>query len=137
MDQPQNLRIGQLGENIACVYLQKWGYRVIERNYKKKWGEIDVVATKGEMLYFVEVKSVSREIVSKSTLPQAPRNDEYDASDNMHPWKRKRLSRVIQTYLLDRFKDDDEPDWQLDLLCVYIDERKRQARVERYEDVDL
>ena len=53
-------KIGQLGEDIACKFLMKHGFSILERNYTKKWGEIDVIAEKGKKLYFVEVKSVSR-----------------------------------------------------------------------------
>lgn len=56
-------KIGQIGEDCACKYLEKCGFKILERNYLKKWGEIDIVAKKGNKLHFVEVKSVSREIV--------------------------------------------------------------------------
>ncbi len=52
-----NLRTGQIGENIAKEYLEKNGYKVIEQNYKTKYGEIDLVAKKGNELVFVEVRT--------------------------------------------------------------------------------
>ena len=54
-------KIGEIGENIAVKFLMKHGFSVIDRNYTKKWGEIDIIAKKSEKLYFVEVKSVSRD----------------------------------------------------------------------------
>lgn len=39
-----NIKIGNLGENIACNFLEKKGFKIIERNYRKKWGEIDIIA---------------------------------------------------------------------------------------------
>ena len=51
---------GEIGENIAVKFLVKHGYSILERNYTKKWGEIDVIAEKEGKLYFIEVKSVSR-----------------------------------------------------------------------------
>lgn len=66
--------IGQIGENIAVKHLKKLGYKILDRNYRKKWGEIDIIAEKIEskslfqrvfkpkkILHFIEVKSVSHE----------------------------------------------------------------------------
>ena len=55
-------KIGQIGEDYACEYLEKNGYKVIERNYLKKWGEIDIISKKANKIHFVEVKSVSRNL---------------------------------------------------------------------------
>ena len=41
-------RIGEIGESVACIYLTNHGYRVIGRNYTRKWGEIDIIAEKDE-----------------------------------------------------------------------------------------
>ena len=54
--------VGRGGENIACQFLERHGYKVVERNYRRKWGEIDIIATKDGTVRFVEVKAVSREI---------------------------------------------------------------------------
>ena len=54
-------KIGEIGENIACKFLVKQGFSILDRNYTKKWGELDIVARKYDKLYFIEVKSVSGE----------------------------------------------------------------------------
>ncbi len=125
--------LGNLGEDLACKYLLKHGFQIVERNYWRKWGEIDIVAKKGQNLHFIEVKSVSREIndmISRET------NDKYRPEDNMHPWKLKRLSRVIQTYLLGK-NVSGETDWQFDVITVYIDKKRRISRVFMLENVIL
>ena len=48
--------IGQWGEDQACEYLRRHGYRIIGRNYSCRFGEIDVIAAKRGFLAFVEVK---------------------------------------------------------------------------------
>ena len=48
--------IGDTGEVIAAKYLESHGYVIIERNYHSRYGEIDIIAAKGEYLIFVEVK---------------------------------------------------------------------------------
>ncbi len=47
---------GALGEDIAVEFLQKKGYRIIERNFLTPIGEIDIIAKKDGILCFVEVK---------------------------------------------------------------------------------
>ena len=118
-------KIGDIGEQIVAVYLETKGFRVLERNYLRKWGEIDIVAEKDQLLSFIEVKSVSRE-PGKGYRPE----------ENMHPAKLKRLHRVIQTYLLDR-KVPDSKEWRVDVACVYLDFSNRKAKVEMLENVIL
>ena len=48
---------GKLGEEAVCRYLAENGYNIVERNYRIKGGEIDVIAENGDYLAFVEVKS--------------------------------------------------------------------------------
>ena|SRR3989338_5412424 len=125
-------KIGEMGENIAVRFLVKHGFSILERNYTKKWGEIDIVAEKDRKIYFVEVKSVSRETlngISKEAL------DDYYPEDNMHPWKLKRLSRTIQTYILS--KKLDEREWQVDLLVVFLSVKDKKARVKVVSDIIL
>jgi putative endonuclease len=50
-------RTGEKGEDLAVAYLAEAGFRIIERNYRCLFGEIDIVAEEGETLVFVEVKS--------------------------------------------------------------------------------
>lgn len=123
-------KLGDIGENIACSFLEKRGFEIIERNYLRKWGEIDMVGKKSGIIRFIEVKSVS---VSRVTsAPQLHSEQSYRPEDNMHPWKLKRLARAIQTYLLEKKLDCD---WQLDLVTVKIDEVNRKARVELIENI--
>jgi putative endonuclease len=50
-------RTGEKGEELAAVHLAESGYRIIERNYRCVFGEVDIVAEDGEALVFIEVKS--------------------------------------------------------------------------------
>jgi putative endonuclease len=107
----------------------KHGFNILDRNYTKKWGELDIVAEKENKIYFIEVKSVSRE-----TLDDL--KDNYRAEDNMHPWKVKRMSRTIRTYLLDKNVPENK-EWQLDLLVVYLNIKKKIAKVKVESDIVL
>ena len=126
-------KIGRIGEDIACKFLMKRGFTIIERNYLKKWGEIDIIVEKSEILHFVEVKTVSRENIrniSHETLDEHNRPE-----DNIHPWKVKRLSRVIQTYLLEKKGEDKE--WQFDILAVFLDLKNKEAKIRFTENIIL
>ena len=53
-------RLGKSGEDYACRYLQRRGYKIMARNFRcRRYGEIDIVAQKNGVLYFVEVKTRS------------------------------------------------------------------------------
>ncbi len=126
-------KLGEIGENIATRFLVKRGYVILDHNYTRKWGEIDIVAEKNNKLYFVEVKSVSRDFLNSVTRETL---DQYHPEDNMHPWKLKRMSRTIQTYLLSE-KIPDEKEWQVDLLVVFLDIKNKKARVKVVSDIIL
>jgi len=49
--------LGRFGEDLAVSYLRKHGYRIIERNFKVRYGEIDIICEKDDILVFVEVKT--------------------------------------------------------------------------------
>lgn len=124
-------QLGDIGEGVVCKYLEQRGYRVVERNYLKPWGEIDIVAEKAKKLYFVEVKSVSHD-----TSDQKGSRGTYRPEENVHPAKLKRLHRAVQTYLLDH-KVGEDTEWQIDVACVYLDFATHKARVEILENVIL
>lgn len=121
--------IGHLGEETVSKFLKKHGFDVIDRNYRKKYGEIDVIARKGNQLHFFEVKTVSRR-----TLPQMS-SDDYLPEENIHPWKIQRLSRTVQTYLLEKNVPDDI-DWQIDAVMVYLEKgTDKILKIEILEDI--
>jgi len=131
-------KVGDLGEDIACKFLEKHGFKIVERNYLRKWGELDIVAKKDDTIRFIEVKSINRHTISNGTHV----TNSYRPEDNMHPWKLKRLGRAIQTYLLhpperlfSRAGKKQEINWQLDLITVQIDMDTRKARVEMIENI--
>lgn len=124
---------GDRGEEIASVFLVKQGFRIIERNHWRKWGEIDIVAInlKDNSYHFVEVKTVL-----KNLAVFRPDDDGgYSPTDNITYEKKKRFSRVIQTYLVEHKLE--ECDWQADVALVYIDKNNDKSIVELIEDIDL
>lgn len=121
--------LGALGEGIAERFLVKRGFEILVRNYRRPWGELDIVALYKGVIRFVEVKSVSYE----TSLGE---KDTYRPEDNLHRDKIARLKRIIQTYLMDK-RVSDETIWQFDVAAVFIDEKIRKARVKFIEDIVL
>ncbi len=62
-----NQRVGAWGEETASVWLASRGYEVSRRNVRTPYGEIDIVAQKNQVTYFVEVKTLTR---SQSFFPE-------------------------------------------------------------------
>lgn len=53
----RNIEIGKIGEKKAIEYLESNGYKIIEKNFKVKFGEIDIIARKKREIIFIEVKT--------------------------------------------------------------------------------
>jgi len=80
---------GQRGEDLAAAYLADCGYRIVERNYRCVFGEIDIVAWEGSTLVFAEVKSRRTETYG---APQLAVGKE----------KQHKISRIALNYLSER-----------------------------------
>ncbi|MFZ2150000.1 MAG: YraN family protein [Minisyncoccia bacterium] len=139
----ESQKVGEIGENVAVKFLMKHNFLILERNFTEKWGEIDVIAEKDNKIHFVEVKSVSKQSLemvtpasTNSSLGGHETLDQYHPEDNMHPWKQKRLSRTIQTYLLSK-KVPNEKEWQVDLLVVFLSLKDKKAKIKVVSDVIL
>ena len=78
--------LGAKGEEIAVRYLQSREYKILERNYRIRFGEIDIIAEQGENLVFIEVKT---------------RADKYFGSpfESVTVRKQKQLSKVALEYI--------------------------------------
>jgi len=106
--------LGRVGEEAAARYLVEVGYRVIERNYRCRAGEIDLIALDGEVLCFIEVK--------------ARRTGAYGGGlEAVEGRKRARLRRAASWYL-GRF-GDRLPPCRCDVAEVWLDPEGRPERV--------
>lgn len=53
----QKAKVGKLGEDVAASFLSKKGYTVLQRNFKARYGELDIIAIHNNTLVFIEVKT--------------------------------------------------------------------------------
>jgi len=138
-EKTQKQVIGRIGEDIAAKFLESKGFTVVECNYRKKYGEIDIIAKNRGITHFVEVKTVSHENFTSfcEEIDGVSREtDNYRAEDNLHPQKMKRLARTIQVYLTERVPEKDK-EWQFDAITVQLDKETRRAKVKFMENIIL
>jgi len=129
-------QVGAYGEQIAVNYLKNKGFTVLDINYLKKWGELDIVAreTLGnkQIIHFVEVKAVSYE--TKAALTQAVTHETWSPEDNVHFKKIQRMNRTIESWLSE---NNCELDWQIDIAAVRIVTREKFASVKYIPNIIL
>ena len=113
-------QVGRGGEEIAAQFLERKGYKIIERNYRKKWGEIDVIAETDNVVHFVEVKAVSRE------------SKDYRPEELIHESKLRKVARTAALYME---QQRDGREFQIDGIAVIMDMATRTARCRFYEQV--
>lgn len=101
--------IGDFGEEITSKYLEKNGYKILDRNYSKPFGEIDIIAIKGDVISFVEVKT--------------RKSDDFAyAAEAVDFYKQERIKRASQAFLMERNLTDFLISF--DISEVYLDTRK-------------
>ena len=117
-------KLGDICERLAARYLVSREYKILVRNYLKKWGEIDIVALESvsretPTIHFIEVKG---QTVKFADLQK------HKPEDNVHMWKTKRLWRAIQTWFMEH-PDYEDYEWQIDIAAVFLDLEARKARI--------
>jgi putative endonuclease len=99
--------LGRTGEDLAIAELERRGYAILERRYRTRGGEIDIVADDGGTLVFVEVKArVDAEFGT--------------AAEAVGGWKQRRLVRMARDYLARRAVANDRP-CRFDVVAVMLD----------------
>lgn len=121
-------KIGAYGEQIAVTYLKNKGFSILDTNYLKKWGEIDIVARETvnnkTIVHFVEVKTVSYE--TKQALIEAVTHGTWRPEENVTEFKLKKLYRAIDSWLQENKCDTD---WIVDVIAVRVVPREKYATV--------
>lgn len=113
-------KLGDFGEGIASAYLRKKGYKVLAKNFKRKWGEIDIVAQNKGRIIFVEVKTI---LEQEGFLPE----DEID-------WKKKKqLIKMAQIYLSENKIPLSHP-YQIDILAIEITSDFKKAKIRHHKN---
>lgn len=88
-------RVGARGERLAAAHLARSGYEVLERNFRTRHGELDLVAAGRGCLVFCEVRS-------RVAAPAGARHASADPLESIGPRKRRRLRRMAREWLMER-----------------------------------
>jgi len=122
--------IGRLGETICAKFYVDQGYALLGMNYRKKYGEIDVIVKKANKVHFIEVKTVS--YGTRSDLEYAVTHGTWRPEENVHTFKLKKLARVIEVWQAEHKWHGDV---QIDVASIRIVPRETYASVKIIENV--
>ena len=111
--------LGRQGERFAGRHLERLGFDLLERNYRTRWGELDLIGFDGETLAFVEVKT-----------RRAGSGSPFDA---LHGGKQRRVRRMAASWLLDRSDRPRASELRFDAIGVTIDAHGELVELEHLE----
>lgn len=112
-----NKLIGKIGEGYARELLENKGYRMVEKNYSNRWGEIDLIFDDNGVLVFVEVKT-------KKGLDFGTPEEMYTVG------KRNKVKRMATMYL-----DGREVKCRIDMIAVVLGPDDCPVSIKHYENV--
>lgn len=110
--------VGAWGEAVAAKHLAERGYAVRERNWRHGHGELDIIAARGEVIIFVEVRTRRSDAFG---LPE----------ETITPHKRATLIATAQAYL--DAHDLQDAQWQIDVIVLDMDSRNTVTRLDHIE----
>lgn len=117
-------QLGQFGEDTACEYLAKKGYKIIRRNARQKWGELDIIAKAPDRtLVFVEVKTMT-----------GSGGDGIQPEDQLTQSKLAKLKRTACLYA-GHYPEliDNNKGWRIDLVALTIS--GENCDIKHYENI--
>lgn len=123
-------KVGELGEKVACQYLKKNGFLILDTNFSSKMGEIDIVAKKKEIIYFIEVKSITLHEIEKGIVS----GETISPEENFHIYKAKKFIKTVEYYILVN-NVPHETEMCVSLITVRLNQNKGTARVKMYDNV--
>jgi putative endonuclease len=111
--------VGAIGEKLAADFLKKRGYKISQRNFRCREGEIDIIAQKDECLVFVEVRT------KKNTAFGTP-------EESVTLSKREKLISLANAYIQAYNKPPQS--WRIDVVAVELTPDNRVSRLEHIEN---
>jgi len=108
--------LGKTGEDLACAELEKRGYAIVARRYRRRGGEIDIIAREGETMVFVEVKAREGHAFG-------------EAAEAVTAFKRRRISQIALDYVTRRHLSNKP--CRFDVVSIHFDAGRPQIEVFR------
>lgn len=114
-------RLGALGERLAAEHLVRRGFRILERNYRTRWGELDIVAFDGHTLAFCEVKTRRTGQGDGTPFESIHRRKQNSVRKMAGSWMRERSPRPLAQSI------------RCDAIAVTLDRDRRLVAIEHLE----
>jgi len=100
-----NTSLGKAGEDAAEVFLEDKGYKILARNFRERYGELDLVAKKDNWLVFVEVK--------------LKHGEEFGTASEMVTYRKiRKILKTAQRYMMQNNIDPENTNWRVDVITV-------------------
>ena len=115
----ERTQLGLAAEEAVCRHLKEKGFSILDRNWRRPWGELDVVALRDGVVHFVEVKASSQQVAGFEPFLRA---DER---------KMQKVQRTARTWLATR-RYSPETEWQMDVASVIMAEA---PEIEIFENI--
>jgi len=113
-------QIGQTGEDLAAKFLKKKGFKVLVKNFSTRFGEIDLIVVKKDLLVFVEVKT---------RVGDGELNPEWAIN-----WEKiKRVEKMAQVFLAQN--KINYQNLRIDAVCVSLNPEGKLLRLDHYENL--
>ncbi len=116
-----HLKIGELGEDLAVEVLKDKDYKIMERNAENKFGEIDIVAAKDNVVVFVEVRS---KIGKDFGLPE----------ETIGFHKKRKLIKNAKRYI--KLNNIENP-YRIDVIGIVFSKNREVLRKKHYKNITL
>ena len=120
--------LGDFGESLACEYLVNKGFKIVGRNYRITFGEIDIIARKKWKLvnrdvtiHFIEVKT--------SLLG----NEMFLPEERVDFRKQRKLQQLCQIWLEQNKYQQNHP-YQIDVIGILVNEETRKAKIHYFSN---
>lgn len=127
--------VGNTGEMLIVKHLEKRGFELIDFNFHRLQGEIDLVMRKGEMVHFIEVKTVLCETKKVNGQYVIRETVDYPVEERVNRKKRRKLAKVMDFYLKRELRG--VPQWQFDIYVVYLDLKNKLSLIKPIKDIIL
>lgn len=123
VDMHERTTFGMQAETIACHYLETRGYQILDRNYRKPWGEIDIIAKKQNVIIFFEVKANSKTFLGN-----------FNPEIRVDQKKMKKIIRTATLYLSQELSQSDTS-WQIDIISIVLVPGVTKAKITHFKNV--
>jgi len=127
-------QLGALGEKIALYFLKKKGYQILDKNYSPKFvsgpqrGEIDIIAKKGDVISFIEVKTLTENGGGPSSA--------ISPEDKVDFFKQRKIIKMAESWLMEK-KVPLDSKWQIDVIAIKINSDFKKAKINYFPNASF